>query len=115
MSRTLFPPPPPPPRQTPTSLLSLVWNLRAVLLLPSPVVSLSCHFFAGGASSGLFGVILLSVQIVFNSFGQEDGALVEQLGDDRWSNVCAAFCHITTLVLIAFLHSFYFILFFYKK
>ena len=47
------------------------------------------------------------MQIVFNSFGQEDGALVEQLGDDRWSNVCAAFCHITTLVLIAFLHFFF--------
>ena len=70
---------------------------------------LSCHFSANGSFSWLF------FQKTFKYFSLRVRlfcmALVEQLGDDSWSVVCAACCHMALVFAIMHLCNIYFILY----
>ena len=90
-----------------------VWNLSAVIWFPFPISSLvffclvlllflSCHFSANGPFSWPFfqkTVKYFSLRVRLFCM-----ALVEQLGDDRWSVVCADCCHMALVFAMMYLY-----------
>ena len=66
---------------------------------------LSCHFSANGSFSWLFSKKLKYFLLKVLLFCM---ALVEQLGDDSWSVVCAACCHMALVFAIMHLYNSFF-------
>ena len=93
--------------------LPSVWNLRAVIwfhfassslvLLPGPVTLSALSF------SACWPFLLNFFQKILQYFSLRDRlfcmAPVEQLGEDSWSVVCAACCHMTLVFAVMHLYN----------